>query len=79
MLYFDGLLGIVTLGLWIFCLVDVITTDDLSTRVWAWRSADALDEACRRLARHITEAQWPPVTGVSFQATIDRVCGASQR
>ena len=57
----------------------VITTDDESTRVWAWRSADVLDEACRRLARHITEAQWPPVTGVSFQATIDRVCGASQR
>lgn len=32
MLYFDGLLGIVTLGLWIFCLVDVITTDESSCR-----------------------------------------------
>jgi hypothetical protein len=32
LLYFDGLLGIVTLGLWIFCLVDVITTDDSSCR-----------------------------------------------
>ena len=32
MLYFNGLLGIVTLGLWIFCLVDVITTDESSCR-----------------------------------------------
>lgn len=32
MLYFDGLLGFVTLGLWIFCLVDVITTDESSCR-----------------------------------------------
>ncbi|HKN54058.1 MAG TPA: PLD nuclease N-terminal domain-containing protein [Amycolatopsis sp.] len=32
MLYFDGLIGIVTLGLWIFCLVDVITTDEGSCR-----------------------------------------------
>ncbi len=32
MLYFDGLLGIVTFGLWIFCLVDVITTDEGSCR-----------------------------------------------
>jgi hypothetical protein len=32
LLYFDGLLGIATLGLWIFCLVDVITTDDSSCR-----------------------------------------------
>ncbi len=28
----DGLLGFVTLGLWIFCLVDVITTDESSCR-----------------------------------------------
>ncbi|SFW63024.1 PLDc N-terminal domain-containing protein [Amycolatopsis australiensis] len=32
MLYLDGLLGIVTLGLWIFCLADVITTDESSCR-----------------------------------------------
>lgn len=32
MLYLDGLLGVVTLGLWIFCLVDVITTDESSCR-----------------------------------------------
>ena len=32
MLYFDGLIGIVTFGLWIFCLVDVITTDESSCR-----------------------------------------------
>jgi hypothetical protein len=32
MLYFDGLIGIVTLGLWIFCLVDVITTDEGACR-----------------------------------------------
>jgi hypothetical protein len=32
LLYFDGLLGFVTLGLWIFCLVDVITTDESSCR-----------------------------------------------
>ncbi|MEV4056739.1 PLDc N-terminal domain-containing protein [Amycolatopsis sp. NPDC049688] len=32
MLYLDGLLGIVTFGLWIFCLVDVITTDESSCR-----------------------------------------------
>jgi len=32
MLYFDGLIGVVTFGLWIFCLVDVITTDDSSCR-----------------------------------------------
>jgi hypothetical protein len=27
-LYLDGLLGLITLGLWIFCLVDVVTTDE---------------------------------------------------
>ncbi|MGV9360483.1 PLDc N-terminal domain-containing protein [Amycolatopsis sp. NPDC003731] len=32
MLYFNGLLGVVTFGLWIFCLVDVITTDEGSCR-----------------------------------------------
>jgi hypothetical protein len=32
MLYFDGLIGVITFGLWIFCLVDVITTDDSSCR-----------------------------------------------
>jgi hypothetical protein len=28
LLYVDGLLSLVVLGLWIFCLVDVITTDE---------------------------------------------------
>ncbi|MFC7617514.1 PLD nuclease N-terminal domain-containing protein [Actinokineospora soli] len=28
MLYFGGLFGLITLGLWLFCLVDVITTPD---------------------------------------------------
>jgi hypothetical protein len=32
LLYFNGLLGIITFGLWIFCLVDVITTDESSCR-----------------------------------------------
>lgn len=32
MFYFGGLTGILTLGLWIFCLVDVITTNDGDTR-----------------------------------------------
>lgn len=32
MLYFDGFVGLVTLGLWIFCLVDVIVTDEASCR-----------------------------------------------
>ncbi|MEC3975251.1 PLDc N-terminal domain-containing protein [Amycolatopsis sp. H20-H5] len=32
MLYFDGLLGCVTLGLWIFCLVDVVVTEEGSCR-----------------------------------------------
>jgi phospholipase D-like protein len=32
MFYFGGLTGLLTLGLWIFCLVDVITTDDGNTR-----------------------------------------------
>lgn len=27
MLYLDGLMGLITLALWIFCLVDVVTTD----------------------------------------------------
>ena len=27
MLYFDGLFGLVMLGLWLYCLIDVITTD----------------------------------------------------
>ena len=27
MLYFDGLFGLLTLGLWIFCLADVVTTE----------------------------------------------------
>ena len=32
MLYFGGLFGLITLGLWLFCLVDVITTVDGDTR-----------------------------------------------
>jgi hypothetical protein len=32
LLYLDGLFGVVTFGLWIFCLVDVITTDEASCR-----------------------------------------------
>lgn len=28
MLYMDGLIGLVTLALWIFCLIDVITTEE---------------------------------------------------
>jgi hypothetical protein len=32
MLYLGGLTSVVTLGLWIFCLVDVITTNDGDTR-----------------------------------------------
>ncbi|OXM57490.1 hypothetical protein CFP71_07835 [Amycolatopsis thailandensis] len=32
MLYFNGLFGVLTLGLWIFCIVDVITTDEGSCR-----------------------------------------------
>jgi hypothetical protein len=28
MLFFDGFLGLVLLGLWIFCLIDVITTPE---------------------------------------------------
>ena len=27
MLYFDGLFGLVMLGLWLYCIIDVITTD----------------------------------------------------
>ena len=39
MLYMDGLLSLVVLGLWIFCLIDVITTDEslcrnLSKTMW---------------------------------------------
>jgi hypothetical protein len=32
MLYFGGLFGLVTFGLWLFCLVDVITTNDGDVR-----------------------------------------------
>ncbi|ONI88929.1 hypothetical protein ALI22I_18065 [Saccharothrix sp. ALI-22-I] len=32
MLYFGGFFGVLTLGLWLFCLVDVITTDDGDAR-----------------------------------------------
>ncbi|PPK71052.1 PLDc N-terminal domain-containing protein [Actinokineospora auranticolor] len=32
MLYFGGLFGLFTMGLWIFCLVDVITTPEGLTR-----------------------------------------------
>jgi hypothetical protein len=28
MLYFDGLLGLIMLALWVFCVFDVITTDE---------------------------------------------------
>jgi Phospholipase_D-nuclease N-terminal len=31
-LYFDGLAGLVVLGLWIFCVIDVITTDESLVR-----------------------------------------------
>ncbi|WP_158850273.1 PLD nuclease N-terminal domain-containing protein [Saccharothrix deserti] len=32
MFYFGGLFGVLTLGLWLFCLVDVITTQDGDAR-----------------------------------------------
>jgi hypothetical protein len=32
MFYFGGLIGVATLGLWLFCLVDVMTTPDGATR-----------------------------------------------
>ncbi|MFE0021414.1 PLDc N-terminal domain-containing protein [Amycolatopsis sp. NPDC059021] len=32
MWYFNGLLGFLTLGLWIFCVVDVVVTDEASCR-----------------------------------------------
>jgi hypothetical protein len=32
MLYFDGVFGLVLLGLWLFCLFDVITTDSARCR-----------------------------------------------
>ena len=32
MFYFGGLFGLFTLGLWLFCLIDVITTNDGDTR-----------------------------------------------
>ncbi len=32
MLFFDGALGLVLFGLWVFCLIDVITTDPLLVR-----------------------------------------------
>jgi phospholipase D-like protein len=32
MFYFGGLFGLFTLGLWLFCLIDVITTGDGDTR-----------------------------------------------
>ncbi|CCH29654.1 PLD nuclease N-terminal domain-containing protein [Actinosynnema sp. NPDC047251] len=32
MFYFGGLFGVLTLGLWLFCLIDVITTADGDAR-----------------------------------------------
>jgi hypothetical protein len=32
MLFFDGVLGLVFLGIWIFCIIDVITTPDPECR-----------------------------------------------
>ncbi|WP_375474836.1 PLD nuclease N-terminal domain-containing protein [uncultured Jatrophihabitans sp.] len=32
MLYFDGGIGILLFGLWVFCIIDVITTPDGATR-----------------------------------------------
>lgn len=32
MLFFDGALGVLALGVWIFCIIDVITTPDGETR-----------------------------------------------
>ena len=32
MLFFDGLLGVVAIGVWIFCIIDVITTPDSDVR-----------------------------------------------
>ena len=31
-LFFDGFAGLVVLGLWLFCLLDVITTDEAQVR-----------------------------------------------
>jgi hypothetical protein len=32
MLYFDGVFGLVMLGLWLYCIIDVITTDSARCR-----------------------------------------------
>lgn len=32
MFYFGGLVGVITLALWLFCLIDVITTSDSDVR-----------------------------------------------
>ncbi|MFL6163160.1 MAG: PLDc N-terminal domain-containing protein [Jatrophihabitantaceae bacterium] len=32
MLYFDGLFGLIMLGLWLYCIIDVITTDGARCR-----------------------------------------------
>ena len=32
MLYFDGLFGLIMLGLWLYCIIDVIVTDPASCR-----------------------------------------------
>lgn len=32
MLLLDGVLGLIVLGLWVFCLIDVITTDEYACR-----------------------------------------------
>lgn len=32
MLYFDGALGVLLFGLWVFCLVDVVVTDESACR-----------------------------------------------
>lgn len=32
MLYFDGVFGLVMLAVWLFCIIDVITTDSASCR-----------------------------------------------
>lgn len=39
MLYMDGLVGFIILGLWIFCLIDAISSDEGSIRnlgKWMW-------------------------------------------
>lgn len=67
MLYFDGLFGLVMLGLWLYCIFDVITTDGACCRnlpKLAWLFIVLLLPEIGSIAWLVAGHPWPNSAGL---------------